>query len=181
MNEVWKDIKGFENYYQISNTGKVKSLERKVPSKIKGTFQIIKEKIRKTTTTTAGYEYVVLSKDNIHKTLLIHRLVAEHFIPNPNNLQCVNHKDENKLNNNVDNLEWCDYKYNNTYKNIHLRRNKNKTTREVIQYDLDMHELRRWKSIIDAANEYNTESTNIIKCCKGERNHCCGFKWRYYE
>lgn len=116
MNEVWKDIKGFENYYQISNTGKVKSLERKVPSKIKGTFQIIKEKIRKTTTTTAGYEYVVLSKDNIHKTLLIHRLVAEHFIPNPNNLQCVNHKDENKLNNNVDNLEWCDYKYNNTYK-----------------------------------------------------------------
>lgn len=66
-------------------------------------------------------------------------------------------------------------------KNIHLRRNKNKTTREVIQYDLDMHELRRWKSIIDAANEYNTESTNIIKCCKGERNHCCGFKWRYYE
>ncbi len=181
MTEIWKDIKGFENSYQISNTGKVKSLERKVPSKVKNTFQTIREKIRKTNTTTAGYEYVVLSKDNTHKTLLIHRLVAEHFLDNPNNLQCVNHKDENKTNNNIENLEWCSYKYNNTYKSINLRKSKNNIIRKIIQYDLDMNELRRWNSIKEAANEYNIKSSNIIKCCKGERNHCCGFKWRYYE
>lgn len=181
MTEIWKDIKGFENSYQISNTGKVKSLERKVPSKTRNTFQTIKEKIRKTNTTTAGYEYVVLSKGSIHKTLLIHRLIAEHFLDNPNNLECVNHKDENKANNNVNNLEWCNYKYNNTYKNINLRRNKNNIIRKIIQYDLDMNELKRWNSIKEAANEYNAKSSNIVKCCKGERNHCCGFKWRYYE
>ena len=181
MNEIWKDIKGYEGLYQISNTGKVKSLERLVPTKIKGTFQKIKEKIRKTTLTTAGYEYVVLSKNGKNKTLLVHRLVAETFLDNPENKKCVNHKDENKSNNNVYNLEWCDYEYNNTYKNIHLRRNTDNITRKVIQYDLDMNEIKRWNTIIEAAKTYNAASGNIIKCCKGERTHCCGFKWRYYE
>lgn len=76
-----------------------------------------------------------LRKKGKNKTLLIHRLVAENFIPNPNNYSCVNHIDENKSNNNVLNLEWCNYEYNNTYKNIHLRRNNNNITRRVIQYD----------------------------------------------
>lgn len=181
MNEIWKDIKGYEGFYQISNTGKIKSLERLVPSKIKGTYQKIKEKIRKTSITTAGYEYVVLAKNGKNKTLLVHRLVAETFIDNPNNKKCVNHKDENKSNNSVENLEWCDYEYNNTYKNIHLRRNTDNINRKIIQYDLDMHEIKRWDKIIEAAKYYNAKAANIIKCCKGERTHCCGFKWRYYE
>lgn len=79
----------------------------------------------------------------------------------------------------VENLEWCTYTYNNTYKNIHLRRKK--TNRRIIQYDLDMHELKRWDSIIEAAKFYNIETTNISSCCMGKRNHCAGFKWRYYE
>lgn len=178
--EIWKDIKGYEGLYQISNTGKVKSLTRYINSKSGRKF-LIKEKTRKTTTTTAGYEYVVLAKKGKNKTLLIHRLVAENFIPNPNNYSCVNHIDENKSNNNVLNLEWCNYEYNNTYKNIHLRRNNNNITRRVIQYDLDMNEIKRWNTITDASKEFNTNIANIIKCCKGERNHCCGFKWRYYE
>ena len=95
--EIWKDIKGYEGLYQISNTGKVKSLTRCINSK-SGRKLLIKEKIRKTTTTTAGYEYVVLAKKGKNKTLLIHRLVAENFIPNPNNYSCVNHIDENKSN-----------------------------------------------------------------------------------
>jgi len=180
MNEIWKDIKGYEGLYQISNTGKVKSLERYVNSKSTGKL-FIKEKIRKTTTTTAGYEYTVLANNGKNKTLLIHRLVAEAFIPNPSNLKCVNHIDENKSNNNVENLEWCDYSYNNTYKDIHLRRQQTNNIRKIIQYDLDMREIKRWNSIIEASNYYNTSSSNIINCCKGERNHCCGFKWRYYE
>ena len=103
--EIWKDITGYESLYQISNKGRIKSLQRFVTSK-NGSKQLIKEKIRKTSVTTAGYEYVVLSSNGKCKTLLIHRLVAESFIPNPNNLECVNHKDENKSNNCVDNLEW---------------------------------------------------------------------------
>lgn len=178
--EIWKDIKGYESLYQISNTGKIKSLQRYVCSK-NGSKQLIKEKIRKTSITTAGYEYVVLANKGENKTLLVHRLVAETFLPNPFNLKCVNHKDENKHNNNVSNLEWCNYEYNNTYKDIHLRRNKDNTTRKVIQYDLDMNEIKRWDSIIEAANNFNTHSSNIMKCCIGERNHVNGFKWRYYE
>lgn len=178
--EIWKDIKGYESLYQISNTGKIKSLQRYVCSK-NGSKQLIKEKIRKTSITTAGYEYVVLANKGKNKTLLVHRLVAETFLPNPFNLKCVNHKDENKHNNNVSNLEWCNYEYNNTYKDIHLRRNKDNTTRKVIQYDLDMNEIKRWDSIIEAANNFNTYSSNIMKCCIGERNHVNGFKWRYYE
>lgn len=180
MEEIWKDIKGFEGAYQISNLGRVKSLERYVPSSGK-TPQKIKEKIRKTFSTTAGYLYVVLSYNHIRKTALIHRLVAEAFIPNPDNLECVNHKDENKQNNIVENLEWCNYTYNNTYKSIHLRRNLDNVIRKVIQYDLDMNEIKRWDKISDVAKYYNTCITNIIKCCKGDRTHCCGFKWRYYE
>lgn len=129
----------------------------------------------------AGYEYVVLANKGKNKTLLIHRLVAETFIPNPNNYACVNHIDENKSNNNVSNLEWCNYEYNNTYKNIHLRRNLDNVARRVIQYDLDMNEIKRWNTITDASKEFNAKVVNIVKCCKGERNHCCGFKWRYYE
>lgn len=178
--EIWKDIKDYETLYQISNKGKIKSLQRYVVSK-SGSKQLIKEKIRKTTTTTAGYEYIVLSKNGNHKTVLVHRLVAETFLDNPNNLECVNHKDENKHNNCVDNLEWCDYTYNNTYKNIHLRRNLDNITRKVIQYDLDMNEIKRWNSIKEAANYFKAASSNIIKCCIGERNHTVGFKWRYYE
>lgn len=180
MEEIWKDIKGFEGAYQISNLGRVKSLERYVPSSGK-TPQKIKEKIRKTFSTTAGYLYVVLSYNHIRKTALIHRLVAEAFIPNPDNLECVNHKDENKQNNIVENLEWCNYTYNNTYKSIHLRRNLDNVIRKIIQYDLDMNEIKRWDKISDVAKYYNTCIANIIKCCKGDRTHCCGFKWRYYE
>lgn len=180
MNEIWKDVVGYEGYYQISNLGRVKSVERYCRNKLVG-LQLVKEKIRKTTSTTAGYEYVVLAKKGKNKTCLIHRLVAEAFLPNPNNLKCVNHKDENPHNNNVDNLEWCTYAYNNTYKDIHLRRNLDNIARKIIQYDLDMNEIKRWNTISEAAKFYNTYSSNIIKCCRGERNHVVGFKWRFYE
>lgn len=180
MIELWKDIQDYNGVYQISNTGKVKSLKRTIIKK-SGILNPISEKIRKTHKTTAGYEYVVLSFKNKHKTLLIHRLVAEHFLENPKKLQCINHKDENKSNNYVDNLEWCNYQYNNTYKNIHLRRNLDNIAQKVIQYDLDMNEIKRWNTIIEAANMYNIQSSNIVKCCLHQRNHVSGFKWRYYE
>lgn len=179
MQEEWKDVRGFEGYYQISNLGRVKSVERVVKKK-NGTLMKVSEKIRVLSQTTDNYSYVVLAKNGKNKTFLVHRLVAETFIGNPNNLPCVNHKDENKQNDCVDNLEWCTYEYNNTYKNIHLRRCQDNIRRMVIQYDLDMHEIKRWDSIIEAAKFYNIQSANISACCMYRRNHCAGFKWRYF-
>ena len=115
--EQWCDIEGFENLYQISNTGRVKSLERIV--KVTGGNNnscFIKEKILKPSVGKQGYLSVVLCKDGKVYGRLIHRLVAQAFIPNPDNLPCVNHKDENPQNNNVTNIEWCSYRYNNCYK-----------------------------------------------------------------
>lgn len=103
--EIWKDISGYECKYKISNYGRIKSLNY-------GKTQ--KEKIRKTQLN-KGYAKVNLSKNGKVKHYLVHRLVAEAFIPNPNNLTEINHKDENKENNHVSNLEWCTHKYNMSY------------------------------------------------------------------
>ena len=109
--EIWKDIKGYEGLYQVSNMGRIKSLKRKV--KNKNGYRIANEKIIKPVLTdTCKYYAVGLHKNKKRKTLLVHRLVAINFIPNPNNYTEVNHKDENKQNNNVNNLEWCNHKYN---------------------------------------------------------------------
>lgn len=183
MEEIWKQVKGYEGIYEVSNLGRVKSLARTVKA-IYGrathySEQKVKERILKPSFSTYGYAYVALARNGKSKTTLVHRIVAEAFIPNPDNLPCVNHKDENPSNDCVDNLEWCTYTYNNTYKNIHLR--KKHTNRRIIQYDLDMNELKRWDSITEAAEFYGIQTTNISACCVGKRNHCAGFKWRYYE
>ena len=107
--EIWKDIRGYENLYMISSYGRVKSLgnDKKKKEKILKQQKISRKK----------YFKVILYKTGIPKTKKIHRVVAEAFIPNPNNYPCVNHRDENPANNFVDNLEWCSYEYNNNYGN----------------------------------------------------------------
>ena len=112
MIEIWKNIQGYEGLYQISNLGRVKSLHYN------------KEKILKPNKYGAGYYGVALSKNNKHKRYSIHRLVAIAFIPNPNNLPQVNHKDEDKTNNRVDNLEWCTNEYNMNYGTRNERANE---------------------------------------------------------
>lgn len=115
MSEIWKDIKGFEGYYQVSNQGQVKALERTVLSNnANHPTNHLKEHIL-SVNKTAIYYSVALCKDGKLSRRTVHRLVAETFIPNSDNLPCINHKDHNTHNNNVDNLEWCTYKYNNEY------------------------------------------------------------------
>lgn len=104
-NEIWKDINGYEGLYQVSNLGRIKSLP-----KFHQGERILKERIDR-----YGYLYIGFFKNKVKKYYKIHRLVAEAFIPNPKELPCVNHKDENKTNNNVENLEWCSVAYNNSY------------------------------------------------------------------
>ena len=105
MNEIWKDIPGYEGKYEVSNLGNVRSLNYNRS----GEPKLLKQG------NVNGYKVVILYKDGKKKTCNVHRLVAMTFIPNPDNLPIVNHKDEDKSNNNVNNLEWCTYKYNNTY------------------------------------------------------------------
>ena len=109
--ETWKDIPGYEGCYQVSNTGLVKSLERRVPHGYSGT-QFFRERILTSNTRKDGYQYVFLSKNCVQTRFYIHRLVGMMFIPNPNNYPSINHKDGNPSNNVVENLEWCTQGYN---------------------------------------------------------------------
>lgn len=112
MTEIWKDIVGYEGLYQVSNLGNVKRLKG---YKGRGKGYIVEEHLIQPSINSRGYQNVVLCKNGKTKTFTMHRLVAIAFLDNPDNLPQVNHKDENKTNNCVDNLEWCDSVYNNNY------------------------------------------------------------------
>ena len=101
MIEIWKDLPGYEGLYKISNLGRV--------------YSVYKKSYKETYYDKNGYVMIGLCKEGKHKNLRLHRLVAEAFIPNANNLPCINHKDEDKTNNRASNLEWCTPAYNNTY------------------------------------------------------------------
>lgn len=111
MNEIWKDIDGYEGKYQVSNLGRVKSLQRWSGTKFYNREYILNNYVNKKN----GYVYVYLTKNNKSKNIRLHRLVAQAFIPNPNNYLYINHKDCDRTNNNVENLEWCTASYNVKY------------------------------------------------------------------
>lgn len=170
MKEEWKDIKGYEGIYQVSNLGKVRSL----PGKSK--TRCYKGKELKLTVTSIGYLSVSLSR----KTYKVHRLVAETFIINKNNYPCVNHIDEDKTNNNVNNLEWCTYKQNNNHGTRNMRISQNEG-RKIIQYDLQGNMIKKWNSSAQAARHYGVKRWTISGCCAGRQHTSCGFIWRYAD
>lgn len=110
--EIWKDIKNYEGIYQVSNLGRIKRLDY-----IASDGRKLKQRIKKPTLSNNHYLMIWFGVNKKRKAFLVHRLVAETFISNPDNLPQVNHKDENKLNNNVNNLEWCTHLYNQMYGN----------------------------------------------------------------
>ena len=171
--EIWKDIEGYEGKYQVSNYGNVKSLNYRRKGK---------ERLLKSNQYTNGYLCVMLC-NNTRKHYSIHRLVADAFIHNPDNLPCVNHKDENKHNNHVDNLEWCTYEYNSNYgsRNERIREtqlNDPKTSKKVYQYTLDGEFVREWESTKECArNGFN--QGNIASCCRGKIKTHRGYIWSY--
>ena len=161
MEEIWKDKKDYEGHYQVSNFGRVKSIKF-------GKEIILKQHINK-----GGYYYVCLLKNGKHKNYYVHRLVAEAFIDNPDNLPQVNHKDENKTNNSVDNLERCTNEYNHNYGTINERISQSQS-KPVLQYDLNGNLIKEWKSINECGrNGFN--QGDICKCCNGKRKTAKGF------
>lgn len=177
MQEIWKDIEGYEGLYQVSNLGRTKSLKRKF---------VKEEKILTYTKNKKGYLQVSLTKNGKTKTERVNRLVAKTFIPNPKNLPQVNHIDGNKLDNSIENLEWCDCKYNiNEAWKIGLNKKRfgreNNRSRKVEQYDLNGNFIRTWDTIKQAADKLKINTANIIACCQGKYKKSHGFIWRYEE
>lgn len=152
--EEFREVVGFEGLYEVSNYGRVRRNGR-----------ILKPwKNRK------GYLHVDLSKNGIRRKALIHRLVAQSFIPNPNNYPEINHKDENKTNNAVDNLEWCTREYNNNYSKA----------KPVLQFDKEGNFIREWPSGVKVEEELGIHQQSISWCCLGKRYKSAGgYLWKY--
>ena len=179
--EIWKDIKDYEGLYQVSNLGRIKSLERLTKLNLdKNKNAIKKEKILKPGKTGRKRNYltVLLLKDKKATSKLVHRLVAEAFIPNIKNYKEINHIDENTFNNNVNNLEWCNTKYNINY-GKRTEKTIKKLSKIINQYDLQGNLIKEWSSIRDASRNLNINVGTISRCCKGEFKTAGGFNWKY--
>ena len=190
MKEVWKDIKGYENLYQVSNYGNVKSLDRYIKNK-NGKMQFYNEKILRPNDS-KGYLKVTLSKNNRQRTFRIHVLVAKTFISNPENKPEVNHKDGNKHNNHIDNLEWNTRRENEIHayqkglakpskkqKEAVAKYAKENYSKKIIQYDLNGNFIKEWNSMADIWRELGIRASLICRCCKGLRTHTYGYIWKY--
>lgn len=173
--EVWKDIPNCEGLYQVSNFGNVKSLGRyvRVSDKLGGRRKK-KECLLKIEVCKNGYLRVSLNKDCSRKHFLVHRLVAEAFIPNPQNMPQINHKDEDKTNNRVENLEWCDAKYNSNYGKRTMKASIAKF-KPVKQYDMQGNFIREFSSFKEASDSVGV---SVYKQdCKAGRS-VGGYQWR---
>ncbi|MCR5524688.1 MAG: HNH endonuclease [Lactobacillus sp.] len=162
--EIWKDIQGYEGLYQISDFGRVKSLYKQ--------SMILKPQINN-----RGYYFVMLYKNGKYHHALVHRLVATAFIPNKDNLTQVNHKDEDKSNNSVSNLEWCTNLYNNLYRGK-AKKTGIKEGKPVVQYTLDGKLIKIWKSAREA-EKAGYQARHISDCCRGVAKTHSKYLWRF--
>lgn len=178
MREVWKPVPGYDGLYEISNHGKVKSLERKMP--YQNSFRAVPERILKTNIINGGYVQVTLQKGRRRKSLLVHRLVAESFIQNPQNLPQVNHIDGNKLNNRSDNLEWCTAKENISHA---LENRLRSAAAPVDMLSINGVLLRTFRSAREAEKQTGINHVHIYCCCSGKRNRktAGGYVWKYHS
>ena len=190
MKEVWKPIPGYEGYYEVSNLGSIRSVSHVVSGPVNGGLRTYstKSSILKQHVSKVGYIMVSLSKNSKVKHFNLHRLIAKAFIPNPDNLPCVNHKDEDKTNNNVENLEWCSHKYNANWgtnpKRVSVRQNKTPSRhRKVSQYTMDGKFIKTFYAASHAARELGVDSSWIIACCRGTKGakSAGGFIFKYAD
>lgn len=181
MEEIWIDVKDFIGLYQVSNFGRVRSFDR-----IDSLGRLRKGTILKPLKYKNGYLFVILFNNSERKQITVHRLVAEAFIPNPDNLDEINHKDEDKTNNRVENLEWCTHLYNCNYGTRNKRASVNKInnlefSKPVVQYTLDGEFVNEFPSINEIERQLGYNHSNITSCLSGRTRTSYGFVWKHKD
>ena len=166
MEEIWKDVVGYEGLYQVSNLGNVKG-----------------KKVKSQHISNRGYLTVLLYKDGVGLRKTVHRIVATAFLDNPLNLSDINHIDENRLNNAVDNLEWCDHRYNvkcyrENHRDENTRNGKRKSLR-IMQLSLDGELIKVWDNSRTIFLETGMSDWSISQCCRELQKTAYGYKWQY--
>lgn len=185
--EIWKDVPGFEGYYQASNTGHIRSVDRTITNSFGWTIRR-KGKLLSECTDRDGYKYVCITKEG--KGYRVHRLVSFAFIPNPDNKDQVNHKDGNPANNSVSNLEWNNASENLKHSFRQLNRPANKTalgktgllsgrTKPIGQYSIDGKIVKEYLFTQEAAVALGISVQCIRQCVTGRSKSAGGFKWKY--
>lgn len=183
--EIWKPVVGYEGLYEVSSFGRVRSLDKMSADgrRIKG--KILKGKIDK-----GGYLLVTLCKDKKQTTYKVHRLVAEHFIPNPQNKPCIDHINTVRTDNRVENVRWATYKENGNNPLTKIKQSRilkgkygkeHPASKPIIQYDKDGNFIKEWDSIIEAARELGVNGSSITLVCQEKPHHktAYGFIWKY--
>lgn len=192
--EEWRDIPGYEGYYQVSNIGRIKSLDRWI-KRSDGKMHFERSRIMALSKSSNGYLQVNLRKNGTFKRFNVHRLVALAFIPNPYNLPQVNHKDENKQNNCVENLEWCTVKYNMEYSDVikkgveaakikqtwkKAQRLGAEITRKPVEVYKDGELIGIFESQSEAARQLNLTLQGISQVLRGVYNKHKGYTFKYH-
>lgn len=178
MKEVWKDIVGYEGLYQVSNLGTVKSLPRVRKTYGKRTYQT-KEMEMRAPLSTSGHLKVCLTKNGKQRCYYVHRLVATAFLENKERYRVVNHINGNKLDNRVENLEFCTQSHN--VKEAYRMGLEQKAGKKIEQCTKDMERIKLWDSASEAQRSLAISASNIIHCCRGKGKTAGGFVWRYYD
>ena len=200
QSEIWKAIPEYEGLYEVSNLGRVRSLDRNVVLRTGNRWHKRRScgKVLSGGENGHGYKFVYIGKNGIISRYYVHRLVAEVFIPNPKNYPIINHKDENPRNNNADNLEWCTQKYNANYGG-HIRRVrefmlsdknpnrgrprpesfKEKVRKPVIQFNKDGSFVKEWDSARTAGNTLGIQPQSITAVCRGRYHSYKNYIWKY--
>ena len=185
VKEIWKDIEDYEGYYEVSNMGRVRSLDRIVRKNNGAKLSkgvVLKGDIAR------GYVRVMLHKEGVIKRFLIHRLVAKAFIPNPENKPQINHINRIKNDNIVENLEWCTQKENmqhaivnnkEYYDFLHAKGSENKCSVAVIQYSLEDIKIAEYGSIAEASFWSGARRGAISNACRKWAKTAGGYKWEY--
>ena len=173
MEEIWKDVVGFEGLYQVSDLGNVRNYEKTIWNGRHMPQIILATRVCKT-----GYVDVHLCSNGKHHAKRLHRLVAQAFLPNENDFPEINHKDEDKTNNSLANLEWCNSHYNVNYGTCIKRRSENHK-KQIIQKDLSGNFIKSWNGFITVERELGIWASCVRQCCMGRNKTAGGYCWEY--
>lgn len=178
--ENWKPVKGYEIFYEVSDKGRIRSLDRVTVFKDGRTRKFFGKILEIKTTNRSGYLTIGLHDNGSQKTVLVHRLVAEAFVDNPQSYNEVNHIDQDKLNNSAENLEWCTHKENVNHGD-EIERGAIKQRRNFKQLDLNGNLIKIWSGFKEMQRETGFQRKSVYDCCVGKRDSYKGFRWEYEE